>query len=116
MPKSPISQNAGVADDAIAALKPGFLESLKTQCAELKLHRKRVAEGDIDDNARQAMRFTVHALRGTAASYFFPEIPETAAPLERAIVAGDTLGDLSFLTLLDKLLGLCAAALEEETA
>lgn len=113
MPETPNARPSS-ADDAIAALKPSFLESLRTQLAELKTHRQRITAGEIDDKSRQAMRFTVHALRGTAASYFFPEIPETAGPLERAIVAGDLMSDDSFLALTDNLIKLCADALEEE--
>ena len=116
MPETPNTPQSGpAADDAIAALKPSFLESLRTQLAELKIHRAQIAAGEIDDKSRQAMRFTVHALRGTAASYFFPEIPETAAPLERAIVAGDSMGDIGFLAAMDNLVKLCADALDEES-
>ncbi len=114
MPNTP--QAASSADDAIAALRPSFLASLKTQLEELKAHRENIAAGEIDDNSRQAMRFTVHAMRGTAASYFFPAIPETAGPLERAIVAGDAMTDDSVLAMMDNLIKMCADALDQESA
>lgn len=117
MPEMPNSTPAASsADDAIAALRPGFLASLKTQLEELKTHRETIAAGEIDDKSRQAMRFCVHSMRGTAASYFFPAIPETAGPLERAIVAGDNMSDDSFLAMMDRLIKLCADALDEEDA
>lgn len=117
MPEMPnTTQSASSADDAIAALRPGFLASLKTQLEELKTHRENIVAGEIDDKSRQAMRFTVHAMRGTAASYFFPAIPETAGPLERAIVAGDTMSDDGVLAMMDNLIKLCTDAIDEDSA
>ena len=113
MPETPNARPSS-ADDAIAALKPSFLNSLKTQLAELKKHRENIVGGAPDEKLRQAMRFTVHALRGTAASHFFPEIPKAAGPLERAIIAGDPLTEDGFLAGTDDLIELCASALAEE--
>ncbi len=109
-------QTASSAEDAIAALRPGFLESLKTLLDELKGCREKIEAGEVDDELRQKMRFAVHALRGTAASHFFPVISETAGPIERAIVAGDQLTDDGFLAKTDNLMKLCAHALAEEGA
>ena len=117
MSETPNTQTPGAdPDDAIAALKPSVVKSLKSQREELIAHRERILADDINDQSRQAMRFTVHAMRGTASAHFFPEIAEAAGPLERAIVAGDAMNDDGFLAWTDSLISLCDAALNKEEA
>ncbi len=117
MPRTSNSRQPDVpADNCIEGVKPSFFSSLETQLNELKSHREQIAANEIDAESRQAMRPTVHALRGTAASYLYPELTETAGTLERLIIGNDPRSDDGFLALTDSLIKFCTAAMNEERA
>ena len=112
-PAAENSSRAKTAEDAIAALRPSIIASLRVQTGELKKFREKIADGALNDDERDAMRRAVHDLRGAAAAYFYPNVAVAAGPLEIALKGDVETGGDVLSALTEKLITLCEAALEE---